>query len=397
MKSTPVRRTRKKAKSSARTFFHQSGGPQPSFFAPAEIAVQTKCEACASQEKSIQRKEAGGGSPAAPAMAAAGFIQSLPGHGEPLSAPVQSFFESRMGTDLGSVRIHRDGEAAQSAAALHAQAYTVGENIVFNRNKYLPGTEEGRQLLSHELVHVQQQRRGEHLVQMMPEPSAPATDEKKQTANNAAAPVENKKDAPTAAAAPSAAKDLEKAANEECEKLSQPIPIADFATFGKPTVHTDFGKSVTFNGKTDATFDGGVGQTKNLKGVPAQDCSGCDPSECVHVTGTLQINYHVSTEVTLPDVPSGLTPCQEKRVSDAINNKIKPHEDQHVKAFGSYNGSVSLPINYTGCKSGLADHVQAMHEADATARESAARAQSAALDPFNVSVNLDCEDEPPKK
>jgi hypothetical protein len=38
-----------------------------------------------------------------------------------------------------------------------------------------------------------------------------------------------------------------------------------------------------------------------------------------------------------------------------------------------------------------------MHDAHAVAREAAARAQSAALDPFNVNVDLDCEDEPPPK
>lgn len=396
MKATPVRRTRRKSGGSGRTFFRQANNAQSSFIAPAEIAVQAKCEACANEQKSVQRKDAGSGTPAAPAKAAGNYIQSLPGRGEPLSAPVRSFFESRMGADLGSVRVHRDGEAAQSASTLHAQAYTVGEDIVFNRDKYSPETDEGRRLLGHELVHVQQQRQGAHSVQMMPEETAPTAEQKKPPTENAVPPVGEKKEEPGAVAVPSKAKDLEKAADAEGEKLSQPIPIADFATFGKPTVHTDFGKSVTFNGKTDATFDGGVGQTKNLKGVPAKDCSGCDASECVHVTGTLQINYHVSTTVTLPDVPSGLTPCQEKRVADAINNKIKPHEDQHVSAFGTYNGSVNLPINYTGCKSGLADHVQAMHDADAAARESAARAQSAALDPFNVSVNLDCE-EPPKK
>ena len=82
---------------------------------------------------------------------------------------------------------------------------------------------------------------------------------------------------------------------------------------------------------------------------------------------------------------------------DAINNKIKPHEAQHVAAFETYNGAVKLPINFTGCKADLAAHVQSIHDADAAAREATARRKSAALDPFHVNVDLDCQDEPPKK
>jgi hypothetical protein len=286
------------------------------------------------------------------------------------------------------VRIHRDAEAAQSASALRAQAYTVGNDIVFNRDKYAPGTDEGRKLLSHELVHVVQQRSGSaHGLQAMPEEGEAGAEEKEK--NAAVAEPEE--------AVSVGGKSKEEAALTEGEKMAEPMSLPDFSTFGKPSVHTDFAKNVTFNGKTEGTFDGGVGQTKNLKGVPGKDCSGCDPAECVHVTGSLIITYHVSTTVTIPDVPDGLTPCQEKRVRDAINNKIKPHEDQHVSAFNTYNGTVTLPINFNGCKADLNAHVQAMHDAHAVARESAARAKSAALDPFHVSVNLDCEDEPPKK
>ena len=366
MKATSIRRGRRKT-SSHGTFFRQSSTQSP-FFAPPEAVVQKKCEACAQKEEQ------------SPAAQTSAYIQRLPQHGEPMPGSVRTFFEARMGSDFSSVRIHRDTEAAQSASALHAQAYTVGNDIVFNRDKYSPQTNEGRKLLSHELVHVLQQRSGAaRNPQTAPEETQPAGKEDK----------EKEKE-------PAEAKDKEQAAETESEKLSQPIPLPDFATLGKLTKHTDFAKTVTFNGKTDATFDGGVGQTKNLKAVPGKDCSGCAPAECVQVTGSLVINYHVSTTVTLPDVPGGLTPCQEKRVSEAINNKIKPHEDQHVAAFSAYNGSVTLPINYNGCKAGLSDHVQAMHDAHAVAREAAAKAQSAALDPFNVHVDLDCEDEPPK-
>jgi uncharacterized protein DUF4157 len=83
--------------------------------------------------------------------------------GQPLDAATRSAFEPRFGHDFSQVRVHADAQAAKSAEALHADAYTVGRDIVFANGKYSPETSEGRKLLAHELTHVAQQ----------PAPSAP--------------------------------------------------------------------------------------------------------------------------------------------------------------------------------------------------------------------------------
>ena len=49
------------------------------------------------------------------------------------------------------------GIAAQSARDLNADAYTVGESIVFGAGRFAPGTNQGRRLIAHELTHVVQQ------------------------------------------------------------------------------------------------------------------------------------------------------------------------------------------------------------------------------------------------
>lgn len=59
---------------------------------------------------------------------------------------------------FSAVRIRRDAAAAQSADALHARAYTVGDRIVFGRAAYAPDSSEGERLIAHELAHVVQQR-----------------------------------------------------------------------------------------------------------------------------------------------------------------------------------------------------------------------------------------------
>ncbi|MBV8935131.1 MAG: DUF4157 domain-containing protein, partial [Alphaproteobacteria bacterium] len=80
--------------------------------------------------------------------------------GEPLPDQLRGELETRFGEDFEGVRIHADGRAADAAAALHAKAYTLGENIVFGVRRFAPETFEGRRLLAHELAHVVQQRRG---------------------------------------------------------------------------------------------------------------------------------------------------------------------------------------------------------------------------------------------
>lgn len=83
-------------------------------------------------------------------------IGDLPG-GRPLPAPERSFFESRFGYDFGKVRVHTGTEAAASAEAINARAYTSGNRIVFNTGQYVPNTSGGQHLIAHELAHVVQQ------------------------------------------------------------------------------------------------------------------------------------------------------------------------------------------------------------------------------------------------
>src|SRR5690349_12395310 len=77
--------------------------------------------------------------------------------GQPLDAETRGFMESRFGHDFSRVRVHTDSKAAESASAVNARAYTVGQDVVFGSQQYAPTTNEGQLLLAHELVHVVQQ------------------------------------------------------------------------------------------------------------------------------------------------------------------------------------------------------------------------------------------------
>ncbi|MGB7863044.1 MAG: DUF4157 domain-containing protein [Candidatus Sulfotelmatobacter sp.] len=78
--------------------------------------------------------------------------------GSPLDQRSREFVEQHSGRDVSQVRVHTGEQASEAAEALHAAAFTVGNDIVFARDRYSPSTAAGRLLLLHELKHVEQQR-----------------------------------------------------------------------------------------------------------------------------------------------------------------------------------------------------------------------------------------------
>jgi hypothetical protein len=76
--------------------------------------------------------------------------------GRRLDDQTRSLFEPRFKHDFSKVRIHADAQAAESAQALNANAYSIGEHIVFDAGGYAPHGAQGRSLMAHELTHVVQ-------------------------------------------------------------------------------------------------------------------------------------------------------------------------------------------------------------------------------------------------
>jgi hypothetical protein len=85
-------------------------------------------------------------------------IGAARGGGRALDRPVSDQVSAALGDSLSDVRIHSDGAAAGLARSVSARAFTVGSDIFFGPGEYRPGTAAGRELLTHELVHVVQQR-----------------------------------------------------------------------------------------------------------------------------------------------------------------------------------------------------------------------------------------------
>jgi uncharacterized protein DUF4157 len=85
-------------------------------------------------------------------------LQASRGNGSPLPGSLRSRMERSLGSDFGSVRIHTGDESDRLNLSLQSYAFTTGHDLFFKRGEYNPESQEGRELIAHELVHVMQQK-----------------------------------------------------------------------------------------------------------------------------------------------------------------------------------------------------------------------------------------------
>jgi len=170
---------------------HSAGGPVLRRKCACEGSGKP-CESCEAEKKNkLMRKAANAPAPVS-TPARSGNVSPMvdkvlhsPGHA--LEAGARSYFEPRFGSDLSRVRVHTDAEAAESARAVDAHAYTVGSHIVFGKGLYQPGTSSGRHLLAHELAHTMQSPETGGILR--PLSIAPVDDPSERAADHAASAV----------------------------------------------------------------------------------------------------------------------------------------------------------------------------------------------------------------
>jgi hypothetical protein len=110
----------------------------------------------------------------APAPAHEGLVaRAAESNGHALPDALRGRFEASLGADLGGVRVHTDGAAAEAAASLSARAYAVGQDVFMGAGQYAPDTAFGAHLLAHEVAHTVQQRDASAGPQLKLEISAP--------------------------------------------------------------------------------------------------------------------------------------------------------------------------------------------------------------------------------
>jgi len=142
----------------ARRWAQRSGEPAVAR-EDAEAAEQSE-----TAEAAVGRHELPGASEVMQAMAALQYpaLRKRGSAGTALPRDVAARLGPHVGNDAaGAARLHTDDTADRVAAAHHARALSVGNDIYFARGEYAPGTARGDELLVHELTHVAQAQRGE--------------------------------------------------------------------------------------------------------------------------------------------------------------------------------------------------------------------------------------------
>lgn len=130
---------------------------------PSACVCEQGCPRCAP----VQAKACNGNSLDPEEQAAEQMAARL--SATPLTAPVNptthrlsgsalQYYQSRLGVDLSDVTIQTDQAAAAKAKAYHARAVTQGREISFGQGEY--SRSDCQQVLSHELTHTAQQKRG---------------------------------------------------------------------------------------------------------------------------------------------------------------------------------------------------------------------------------------------
>ncbi len=88
----------------------------------------------------------------------AGFLYTASrSAGRPLPPRLLAKLESALRADLHAVRVHTGPEAQRAAAALSANAFTLGTDIYFASGKFDPDSAAGQRLIAHEVAHAAQQ------------------------------------------------------------------------------------------------------------------------------------------------------------------------------------------------------------------------------------------------
>lgn len=78
--------------------------------------------------------------------------------GHPIEISIREKLESKLGFNMGDVRVHHQGEMAEHVRKANAEAITHENHIYFASGKYNPHLRIGRALLVHELTHVLQHK-----------------------------------------------------------------------------------------------------------------------------------------------------------------------------------------------------------------------------------------------
>lgn len=106
------------------------------------------------RDETLQRKAEGQPNVAS---SVAADLQNSMASGSPLPPSVRRFMEPRFRANFSTVKVHTGDRAAKLNRQLNAQAFAMGNHIFFGKDQFKPDTQDGKELIAHELTHTIQQ------------------------------------------------------------------------------------------------------------------------------------------------------------------------------------------------------------------------------------------------
>ena len=158
------------------------------------------------------------------------------------------------------------------------------------------------------------------------------------------------------------------------------------------------GGTISLHGQTNANYNHGRPIPAPFPDTVTVTTRTTPAGDAFDAVGSFDVTFDANTSVTLPPVPSGLTPCQEEAVRNFINGPLAAHEQDHVNAFrNNYDGTFTASVNAHNLADTPSNRQNVMQNpvnAQDVTRTTAANTASAALDPWNQNIpGLDCEEE----
>jgi len=344
----------------------------------ATPSLSGACAEC--EEKKLQRKRPGSMN-VADSLEAPPIVRDVLGStGQPLDAGIKGFFENRLGHDFSRVRIHNDARAAESARAVSALAYTVGQDIAFATGQYVPHSARGRKLLAHELAHVVQQSAASSAI--ISGIDSGASDPFEQAADSLAEKIVSNE--PGGATTRSAALPRLPARSLQRYRVPGELPCSDVVDWldANSPYKPEWAE-------THCTYDFNGGLTVTSKNVP----SGIELTGKGHPRLTVTVNCPVDR----PDWSPSRRTNRDAEVTAwrSMRQTLDAHEDAHRKIGRTWKDTLqgrfrAMDVTVTGsdaadARQQLVDKVQAEQKAWADD----AQAAQDAIDPFRGAI-LDC-------
>ncbi len=258
--------------------------------------------------------------------------QAMAGAGAPLPSSLRARFERSLGVDLGGVRVHRGGGAADAASAIDALAFAHRGHVFLGDGAAAGDTPGGERLLAHEVAHAVQQR-GAGSTSGPLGLSTPG-DALERSADSAAGAMMI---GARAQVAPGGAQVIARATPTDSRDASGSSDAAENA--GGPKVEVKFpavatGPAISFNGanykelykQVKARADQGLeAGSVTAAGAADYDPEGGSPTKAV---------YTITMTMSLPAwTVRDTQPEADKKKYDTWAASVKTHEEQHVKIY----------------------------------------------------------------